>query len=148
MNNIYYLYFRYCFHRKLFSKTIWVIEHFLTMECYRKLCNRLYWRKIQPGTASYKTRCWIIFLSVLSSVWLAFFYDPIDPANLSSPSRILNLFSKIFEKIDHSVCNFFYVLAFPAAQYNYLKSYKRVNSDNILLWCTQDTYLKTSALLI
>lgn len=139
MNNIYYHYFRYCLHRKLLAKTIWVIEHFLTMECYRKLCSRLYWRKLQPGTASYTTRCWLIFLSALSAVWLAFFYDPIDPANLSSPSRILAFFSRIFEKIEHSFCSFIFGI-------DYVDTIHELSLHNILN--SQDTYLKTSALLI
>ena len=150
MKNVYYLYVRYYLHSKLFSKIIWVLNNFLTMECYRKLCNRLYWKKIQPGSVSYKTRCWLIFLSVISAVWMAFFYDPTDPANLNSPSSRLGgtLFSKIFEKIEHSLCNFIYYFgaAVPAVQY--IKSYRNLSSDNVLLWRTQNAYLKTSALLI
>jgi hypothetical protein len=145
MNNVYYLYVRYYLHSKLFSKIIWVLNNFLTMECYRKLCNRLYWKKIRPGTVSYKTRCWLIFLSVISAVWMAFFYDPTDPANLNSPSSRLGgtLFSKIFEKIRHTLSNLFYRYGMPVPVLSRI-----LNTDNVLLWRTQNAYLKTSSLLI
>jgi hypothetical protein len=143
MKNVYCLYLKYYLHGKLFSKIIWVLNNFLTMECYRKLCNRLYWKKIQPGTASYKTRCWLIFLSVISAVWMAFFYNPTDPANLNSPSRLLSLFSKIFEKIEHTLSNFFYRYAMPVPV-----PCRILSTDNIFLWRTQSAYLKSSSLLI
>lgn len=150
MYNIYFTYFKHCLLGKLLRKTVWVLNNFLTMACYRKLCNRLYWKKIQPGTTSYTTRCWFIFLSVISAVWLAFFYDPTDPANLNSPSRLLSLFSKIFRKIDHSLCKLINALetAVSARQYEYVRSYRTITPGNVMFWRTQETYLKTSSLLI
>jgi len=38
---------------KYYRKTTWVLQNFLTMECYRKLCYKCYWKKVQPHTLSY-----------------------------------------------------------------------------------------------
>src|SRR5437016_3943788 len=96
MLTFYYYNLRYYLTAKFVSKLIWVINNFLTMECYRKLCNKLYWKKLTPGTLSYKTRLWVIVLSALSAIWLAFFFDPTDPANLNSPSRFISLSKKLY----------------------------------------------------
>ncbi|MGH2575834.1 MAG: hypothetical protein ACRDFC_09070 [Ignavibacteria bacterium] len=148
MFNIYYLNIKYYLHSKLFSKFIWVINNFLTMECYRKLCNKLYWKKLQPGTIPYTTRCWLIFLSVISVIWLAFFFNPVDPANSNSPSRFISLLSKFFRKIESSISKLFHNNGKPTSHIYIIKPYQLIDSNNIFLWRTQETYLKTSALLI
>ncbi len=133
---------------KYFRKTLWVLNNFLTMECYRKLCNRLYWKKLEPGTLPYTTRCWLIVISAFSMIWLAFFFDPMDPTNSKSPSRLILIISKIFHKIGK---------IFTDAAGSVGKSLKDFLShisiclaftDNILLDRTQSAYLKTSSLLI
>jgi len=150
MMSIYYFYLRQFVHGKLITKSLWVLNNFLTLECYRKLCNRLYWRKAQPGTMSYTARCWVIFISVLSAVWMAFFYDPTDPANLSSTSRRMSLLSRFFRKIDESlghILNYFgHIL--PADQFWHLKPCRDARTDNIMSKHSQHTYLRLSSLLI
>jgi hypothetical protein len=118
------------------------------MECYRKLCNKLYWKKLQPGTLPYTTRCWLIVISALSAVWLAFFFDPVDPTNSKSPSNLIIQFSKYFRKLESSLFSliqtsekFFNQTSFHVSDlFNYI--------DNVFLWHTQETYLKTSAIRI
>jgi hypothetical protein len=150
MKGFYYLYIRFFFQSKLITKTIWVLNHFLTLECYRKLCNRLYWRKAQPGTMSYATRCWVIFISVLSAVWMAFFYDPTDPANLYSTSKRMSILSRFFHRMNRSlqeVLNYFGQIM-PANQFWHLKPCRIVRNDGILSRQSQRTYLRISSFLI
>ncbi|RPI17334.1 MAG: hypothetical protein EHM58_09710 [Ignavibacteriae bacterium] len=133
---------------KFVAKFIWVLHNFLRMECYRKLCNKLYWKKLEPGTLPYTTRFWVIGISVLSAVWLAFFFDPIDPANSNSTSAIMNRISKIFRKTEVT----FYSLASVFGKvYNHIKILIFRNFgfiDNIFLRQSQETYLKTSSIRI
>lgn len=136
------------FESRYVRKTIWVLNNFLTMECYRKLCNRLYWKKLQPGTLPYTTRFWLIIFSVISVIWLAFFFDPMDPTNSKSPSRLVNLLSKTFRKIELSVyrlvCSFGKALSIIITQLtDFVSSF-----ENIFLPRTRLAYLKTSSLLI
>lgn len=147
MNGIY-------FDIKLFLNTrfvhslVWVINNFLRMECYRKLCNKLYWKKLEPGTVSYTTRCWMIILTAISAIWLAFYFNPTDPTNSNSSSGIVKLLSNLFKKIDVSLHAFFLNLGKINCHLNNLKSNLVLDSENIFLWLSGKTYLKTSALLI
>jgi hypothetical protein len=129
-------------------KTIWVLNNFLTMECYRKLCNRLYWKKFEPGTLPYTTRCWLIILSVLSAIWLAFFFDPMDPTNSNSPSRIVILLSKVFRKVEFLVYNL--IINFGKASaliMTFLDDFIS-EAENVFLRRSRHAYIRTSSLLI
>ncbi len=133
---------------KYFHKTVWVLNHFLTMECYRKLCNRLYWKKLERGTLPYTTRCWLIVLSAFSAIWLAFFFDPMDPTNSKSPSRLVQLVSRIFHKIEKTSVD---IMNSCCRYYNEclrILSGKLGFADNVLLNRTQFAYLGSSSLLI
>jgi hypothetical protein len=133
---------------KYIAKIIWVLNNFLRMEFYRKLCNKLYWKKLQPGTLPYTTRCWLIIISALSAVWLAFFFDPVDPTNSNSPSNLITQFSRYFRKLEsslfsliHTSKNFYNKFCFHVSiSFNYI--------DNVFLRQSQETYLKTSAIRI
>jgi hypothetical protein len=142
------LYIRSSFLSKYFRKVMWVLNNFLTMECYRKLCNRLYWKKLKPGTLPYTTRFWLILLSAFSVIWLAFFFDPMDPNCSKSPSRLVQLVSKIFQRTEKLI--FDTITSFGKSSRNYLAQIpiSLIYSDNILLNRTRYTYLKTSSFLI
>jgi len=148
MLRFFIIYIRSLLIAKYLHKTMWVLNNFLTMECYRKLCNRLYWKKLEPGTLPHTTRCWLILLSAFSMIWLAFFFDPMDPTNSKSPSKLIQIISKIFRRIEK-----IYNVAL-ASFGNSLENYRSQISirlsfvDNILLNRTQFAYLKTSSLLI
>jgi hypothetical protein len=118
------------------------------MECYRKLCNRLYWKKLEPGTLPHTTRCWLILLSAFSMIWIAFFFDPMDPTNSKSPSRLIQIISKIFRRIE-KIFNAASASVGNSLEYFRSQISKRLSFvDNILLNRTQFAYLKTSTLLI
>lgn len=141
-----YNYIRVFILKKSFDKIIWASNHFLTMEFYRKLCNRLYWKKLKPGSVPYTTRCWLIFISAISVIWIAFFFDPMDPNYSKSPSNIISNISKFVKKFEYIVFDIFTL--------NYLKSIDSLrllavnNSNNILFSSSQKTYIKTSSFLV
>ena len=76
---------------KYFRKTTWVLQNFLTMECYRKLCYKCYWKKVQPHTLSYKRRILLILFSIMFAACTLFFYSPNDPANSRSSAFLVRL---------------------------------------------------------
>jgi hypothetical protein len=118
------------------------------MECYRKLCNKLYWKKLKPGTVRYATRLWIIILSALSVILLAFFFDPMDPTYSDSLSEKISRLAKFFRKIQSNLSSFFLPFGKIYKHLCSCISFMIPDSNNIFLWRTQDTYLKTSAILI
>ena len=144
----YYLNLRFFIHKRIFLKILWVLNHFLTMECYRKLCNKLYWKKLTPGSASYKTRLWIIIISAISAVWLAFFFDPTDPTSSISFSLLMTIVAKSFRKLDFSIRSLFSNLAKNLNQILDLIINQILDTGNIFLWRSQETYFRTSSLLI
>lgn len=144
----YYISLRYFIHRRVLNKILWVLNNFLTMECYRKLCNKLYWKKLTPGTVPYKTRLWIIIISALSAVWLAFFFDPTDPTSSISFSLLMTLVAKSFRKLDFSIHSLYRNLAKNLNQIRNLMFHQILDSGNIFLWRSQETYFRTSSLLI
>ncbi len=131
--------------KKIFDKIIWASNHFLTMEFYRKLCNRLYWKKLQPGTVPYTTRCWLIFISVISVIWLAFFFDPMDPTYSKSPSNIISRIGNIIKKFKYLIFN----LIVPNKLFsdNSLKLLVLRNNSNNILLGRNKTYKKASTIL-
>jgi hypothetical protein len=118
------------------------------MECYRKICNKLYWKKLTPGTASYKTRLWIIIISAISAVWLAFFFDPTDPTSSISFSLMIALLAKSFRKLDFSIHSLTRNIEKGLKQLISLVAHHILDSGNIFLWRSQETYFRTSSLLI
>ena len=129
-------------------KTNWVLNHFLTMQCYRKLCNRLYWKRLKPGTLSYTTRCWLIILSAVSVIWFAFIFDPMDPTNSKSPSSLIQLVSKGFRKIGYTFNHLIGNIGKITAHFIVLLEILNLETDNIFLRRTRLVYLKASSLLI
>jgi len=130
------------------AKVIWVLNHFLTMEFYRKLCNNLYWKRLTPHTASYNTRFWMIIFTAMSLIWVAFYYNPTDPANANSSGFIILLFALIFKR---SGISFQSIVKNISKSFNHkldLITYRILDSGNISLWRSQDTYLRKSSLLI
>lgn len=134
--------------KRVIANMIWVMNNFLTMECYRKLCNELYWKKLKPGSASYKTRFWLILFGALSAVWLAFFFDPTDPTSSLSFSLIIGLLARTFRKLDFSIHSFSKNLEKCLNQINRLITHQVLDSGNIFLWRSQETYYRTSSILI
>ena len=142
-----HFYIRLFLQSKYVKKTLWVLNNFLTMECYRKLCNRLYWKKLQPGTLPYTTRFWLIMLTAASAVCLIFFYNPADPANSASPSRIFSLLSRVFKKTGY-VLSASLNLEGVKRQIKHFITYPVLESENIFLWQSRETYLRTSSIRI
>ena len=89
---------------KYFRKTSWVFQNFLTMECYRKLCYKCYWKKVQPHTLSYKRRTFLIIFSIMFAIFTSFFYSPNDPANSRSSAYLVKLV-KIISTIKIQIIN-------------------------------------------
>ena len=132
---------------KYYDKIIWSLNHFLTMEFYRKLCNKLYWKKLKPGTASFITRFCLILFSAISLIWLAFFFDPMDPYYTKSPSGIILRLNKIFKKFSYFIVDLFH--SFSLLFSNLLIISPLIpDSNNITLCQTNRAYLKKSSFLI
>ena len=133
---------------ELLDKVIWVLNNFLTMEFYRKLCNSFYWKKLTPNTISYRTRFWMIVLSAITALLLAFYYDPSDPT-CSLQSGYLVLFASIALAYSSSTLISFlrFVSKFTAHNVSSI-SYGTLESKNIFLWRSQEAYLRTASLLI
>jgi hypothetical protein len=134
--------------KKFVSKLIWVMNNFLTMECYRELCNRFYWKKLNPNTVSYRTRFWMIMLSVFSAMLLAFYYDPSDPTYTFKSGCII-LLSAL--SVRHSYKNLMSTLRFYSKNTVHTiscLSFSILDSKNISLWRSQLSYLRTSSLRI
>jgi hypothetical protein len=118
------------------------------MEFYRKLCNNLYWKRLKPHTASYNTRFWMIVLTSVSMIWIAFFYNPTDPANTKSSSFLIILMALILKR---SGISFHNIIEHLSKMLNHLAekiTYRILDYSNIALWRTQNSYLKSSSLLI
>ena len=133
---------------KFVSKLIWVINNFLTMECYRKLCNRFYWKKLNTNSISYRTRFWMILLSVFTALLLAFYYDPSDPT-YSFKSGCIILLATL--TIRHSCKKLITLLQFDSKNIVHISNgitFSILDSNNISLWRSQQSYLRTSSLLI
>lgn len=132
----------------LVSKIIWVLNNFLTMEFYRKICNNFYWKKLTPDTASYRTRFWMIVLTAFTALLLAFYYDPSDPT-YSFKAGCLIIFATII--IRHSSKHFISFLQFISKNTIHIVSNISLHileSKNIFLWRSQESYLQTASFLI
>ena len=67
-------------------KTSWCFQNFLTMGFYRKICNKCYWSNVYNSRHSLLKQSVILFLSLISLLFLSFFYLPTDPANSNRSS--------------------------------------------------------------
>lgn len=133
---------------KFVSKFLWVLNNFLTMECYRKLCNKFYWKKLTPNTISYRTRFWMILFSVVTALLLAFYYDPSDPTYSFKAGCVIILCAFT---IRHSYKKLISILIFYSKNIVHLVnsiSFNILDSFNIFLWRTKYSYLRTASLRI
>lgn len=147
MYNI-YLQIKLFLNTEFIAKIVWVLNNFLTMEFYRKICNRLYWKKLTPHTASYNTRFWLLVFTALSAIWLAFYFNPADPTNSKSSGFIILLFALVYKK---SAVSFHSFIKNASKSINHkvdLMTYHTLDSENISLWRSRETYLRTSTLLV
>lgn len=108
------------------------------MEFYRKLCNNLYWKRLKPHTASYNTRFWMIIFTALSMIWLAFYYNPGDPANSNSSGFIILLFALIYKRSGISFHAFVKNLSKSVNHKIDLITYHILDSGNISLWRSRE----------
>ena len=132
----------------LFAKIIWVLNNFLTMEFYRKLCNNFYWKKLTPNTISYRTRFWMIVLSAITALLLAFYYDPSDPTCSFRAGYIVLIASIVLTYPSGILISFLrFVSKFTSGSASSI-SYGTLESRNIFLWRSQGAYLRTASLLI
>jgi hypothetical protein len=136
------------FKLEFFAKVIWVMSNFLTMEFYRKLCNRFYWKKLTPNTISYRTRFWMIVFSAITALLLAFYYDPSDPACSFSSGYIVLLASIALSYSSTILISFLRFVSKYTAQSVSSISFGTLESKNIFLWRSQGAYLRTASLLI
>jgi len=90
----------------------------------------------------------MIVLTAISAIWLAFYFNPTDPANSNSSSSIIKRLSRLFKKLDASLHTFFQNIGKINCHLSNLKSFLVLDSENIFLWRSRKTYLRTSALLI
>lgn len=79
------------FNKKYLYKISWCLQHFLTMEFYRKICNKCYWSNYYNESCSVFSRCLILFISFVSMLFFSFFYLPTDPANSVKSSVLLRV---------------------------------------------------------
>lgn len=133
---------------KFILNIVWMLNHFLTMEFYRKICNNLYWKKFKPHTASYNTRFWILVLTALSAIWLAFYYNPNDPTNSNSSGFIIMMFALLYKKSAITFHSAIRKLSQFISHKVDVITYNILDSGNIFLWRSNNTYLRTSSLLI
>ncbi len=92
MDLIYYL----LFFNGFMLKVSWCCQHFLTMEFYRKICNKCYWSNVYSSKHSIVKNILIIGLSFLTAMFFSFFYLPTDPANSNRNSyyrKVINFLS-------------------------------------------------------
>lgn len=144
---LYIKYYKNYYLRKIFTDIVWILNNFLTMECYRKLCYNLYWEKTKPGSVGSITRFWLILLSALSIIWFAFFYDPTDPTNSGSPSKLIQIISKHFKILS----NYNKLISYTNKLFLFFKNSLLTlldNSTNVLMFISDKNYLKTSRFLI
>lgn len=78
--------FTILFHNEFINKVSWCLQHFLTMEFYRKICNKCYWSNIYNSRHSIVVKFLILSISFLSLMFFSFFYLPTDPANINKSS--------------------------------------------------------------
>lgn len=69
------------FKKSFFVKLSWCLQHFLTMEFYRKICHNCYWSNFYSSKNSLFKRALIVLVSFISVLFFSFFYLPTDPAN-------------------------------------------------------------------
>jgi tryptophan-rich sensory protein len=79
--------------KKFFRKTSWCLQHFLTMEFYRKICNNCYWSNFCKTRQSPVNQILIVLVSFASILFMSFFYLPTDPANSNKFSFYLRWIS-------------------------------------------------------
>jgi len=83
------------FYNEFMKKTLWCLQHFLTMEFYRKICNKCYWSSIYNSKRSVFKKTFILTISFLSLMFFSFFYLPTDPANTNKSSYFLRAINYI-----------------------------------------------------
>jgi len=83
------------FRNEFMKKTSWCLQHFLTMEFYRKICNKCYWSNIYNSKHSVFKKTLILTISFLSLMFFSFFYLPTDPANTNKSSYFLRAINYI-----------------------------------------------------
>jgi len=133
--------------KEFWEKFIWVVNNFLRIECYRKLCNNLYWKQLKPGTVSSKTRFWMIVATAVSAIWLSFYFDPTDPTSMNSTAKIIRLLELIM--LVYSVLMFTQFVSVVKPITSLRTSISSIlNVENIFLRHSRKTYLKTRSLLI
>lgn len=76
---------------KFIDKTVWCFQNFLTMEFYRKICNKCYWSNIYNSKHSKFKQSLILIISFISVLFFSFFYLPTDPANSDKSSFFIRI---------------------------------------------------------
>jgi hypothetical protein len=90
----------------------------------------------------------MIILTALSMIWVAFYYNPNDPANANSSGFIILLFALVFKRSGVSFQSIIKNLSKSVDHIIDLITYHILDSGNISLWRSQGTYLRKSSLLI
>jgi len=90
----------------------------------------------------------MIVFTALSVIWLAFFYNPNDPTNSKSSGFLILLFALVLKHSSVSIHTVIKNLAGALTNTPDKIAFNILDSENISLWRSRDTYLRTSALLI
>ncbi len=90
----------------------------------------------------------MIVFTALSVIWLAFYYNPNDPTNSNSPGFIILLFALVYKRSKFSIYTFVRNISKMINHKLDLLTLHILDSDNISLWRSRETYLRTSALLV
>jgi len=127
------------FHYKFMKKTLWCLQHFLTMEFYRKICNKCYWSNIYNSKHSVFKKSLILTISFLSLMFFSFFYLPTDPANTNKSSYFLRAIN-YFADFRISLKNIFDFISNKII----LMSLSHINLEKISVVSTDIIILKSS----
>lgn len=110
---------------RLLKKFIWCLQNFLTMEFYRKICNKCYWSNIYSSKHSVSKKIVILTISFISLMFFSFFYLPTDPANSKKSFSFLKVnnfltgFKIILKNILNCISN--KIIIFSSSVINLLK---------------------------
>ena len=106
-------------------KTIWCFQNFLTMEFYRKICNKCYWSNVYSSKNSVTKKIIILSVSFIALMFFSFFYLPTDPANSKKSfsflkiSNFLTGFKMVLKSILNCISN--KIIIFSSSVINLLK---------------------------
>lgn len=126
------LFYYIVFFNEFMLKVSWCCQHFLTMEFYRKICNKCYWSNVYSSRHSIAKNILLISLSFLSAMFFSFFYLPTDPSNSNGNSfyrkviHYLSGFKLNLQNLLNCISN--HIIIFSSSVIN-LKDFRYINPE-------------------